>query len=145
MVNSGPHTNQSQFMITLKAIPYFDYKYVAFGRVVDGMKLIQKMESTPLTNERPNANIRIVAGGVLYAPMDALEQAAQREKKNATRPRDSAHVLGDPQVPKGLEKADELLQPTSDLKLDGLSDLKLEGDDSSNFDDASNPKTPNLD
>ena len=34
MCNDEPHTNSSQFYITLTAIPYFDYKNVVFGQVI---------------------------------------------------------------------------------------------------------------
>lgn len=40
MANTGPHSAQSQFYVTTHALPAFDHKFVAFGRVIDGMKLL---------------------------------------------------------------------------------------------------------
>ena len=34
------HSNGSQFLVTLGAARHFDGRYVAFGRVVDGMQLL---------------------------------------------------------------------------------------------------------
>lgn len=44
MANSGPNTNGSQFFITLNDYPDLDGRYTAFGRVVVGMDIVQKIE-----------------------------------------------------------------------------------------------------
>jgi peptidylprolyl isomerase len=40
MANSGPHTNGSQFYITLSDRSYLDGDYTVFGQVISGMKVI---------------------------------------------------------------------------------------------------------
>ncbi|CAI2381395.1 unnamed protein product [Moneuplotes crassus] len=65
MANNGVDTNSSQFFITTEAAPFYDYKNVVFGRVTDGMDLVEEIETYGNTNGSVNADIRISDCGVL--------------------------------------------------------------------------------
>ena len=57
MANKGPNTNGSQFFITLQKCEFLDGKHVVFGRVVDGMVLVRKIEG--VATEGPNNEPKI--------------------------------------------------------------------------------------
>ena len=65
MANSGPHSNQSQFYITLEAKKYLDKKYVCFGKVIEGTALLDLIERVHTFNERPVKPIEIAECGVI--------------------------------------------------------------------------------
>ena len=53
MANSGPDTNGCQFFITCAPADFLDGKHVVFGKVVDGLLTLRKIENVP-TNGNEN-------------------------------------------------------------------------------------------
>ena len=46
---SGKNTNGSQFFVTFKKAEHLDGKHVVFGKVVEGMKVVQEIEQLEMT------------------------------------------------------------------------------------------------
>lgn len=61
--NSGPNTNGCQFFICTVPTPFLNNKHVVFGKVVDGMDVVRKVENTRLRGERPASDVVIAQCG----------------------------------------------------------------------------------
>ncbi|KAJ3861794.1 cyclophilin-like domain-containing protein [Lentinula novae-zelandiae] len=64
MANSGPNTNGCQFFITTAACDFLDGKHVVFGKVIDGMLTLRKIENVATgPNNRPKLVVKITECG----------------------------------------------------------------------------------
>ncbi|CAD8146191.1 unnamed protein product [Paramecium octaurelia] len=57
MANAGPNTNGSQFFITTAETNWLNGKHVVFGRVIENMELVKKIESKGQQSGKPKANV----------------------------------------------------------------------------------------
>merc|ERR1712232_469374 len=63
MANAGPNTNGSQFFLCTVATPHLDGRHVVFGTVLEGMKVVRKIEA--LNGTPPSKACEIKEAGEL--------------------------------------------------------------------------------
>lgn len=87
MANKGKNTNSSQFFITYKPAKHLDRKHTLFGKVVDGLDTLDKMEATPVDEaSRPLKEIVIKDVVVFLDPFEEfLKEKDQQEKAEAQK------------------------------------------------------------
>lgn len=62
--NSGANTNGCQFFITCSKCDFLDGKHVVFGKVIDGLLVMRKIENVPTgINSKPKITVTITQCG----------------------------------------------------------------------------------
>ena len=66
MANAGPNTGGSQFFINLVDTNFLDDKHPAFGKVIEGMDVVDKISKVETdSNDRPLEEVVIVRAGAI--------------------------------------------------------------------------------
>jgi peptidyl-prolyl cis-trans isomerase-like protein 2 len=87
MANKGKDTNTSQFFILYRASPHLNRKHTIFGKVVEGLPTLDRLEKVPADEKgKPEAACRIESMAVLIDPFeDFLKQRSEKEAEEARK------------------------------------------------------------
>ena len=116
MANAGANSNGSQFYILLGKAEWLDGHHCVFGRVVEGMDVVRKLEEAGTAQGTPKVRIYITDCGVVDPPQQKPDEKKPDEKKpahsgpskQATRPAEKA-----PQVKPSAEEDLEQEKPAA--------------------------------
>lgn len=104
MANSGPNTNGSQFFITELATPWLDGKHTVFGKVIDGMIVVDeivKVKKGP--SDKPLEDIKITK-------IEVIRKGEKYKNYDAKTEFDKAKANYDAKIKEKSAKADKELE-----------------------------------
>ncbi len=83
MANKGKNSNSSQFFITYRAASHLDHKHTIFGRVIDGLEVLKKLEDVPVdSSDRPKEEVKILQAVIYVDPFEEFWKS-KREGEEA--------------------------------------------------------------
>lgn len=87
MANKGKDTNTSQFFITYRAVPQLNRRHTIFGRVIDGLDTLQRLEAIAVDDkDRPTEPCEIEDIVVYVNPFEEfLKQRSEQEVADARK------------------------------------------------------------
>ena len=69
-----PASASTSFFIVTARVPALDGKYTAFGRVVDGMSVVEAIEQVPSDGEAPTTRVELMRVRVVEAEAEKPEE-----------------------------------------------------------------------
>ena len=65
MANAGPNTDGSQFFLTFKATPWLDGKHSIFGKVTQGMEVLENMEKLGSRSGKTSEPVQLIKATIV--------------------------------------------------------------------------------
>jgi peptidylprolyl isomerase len=66
MANAGPNTGSSQFFINQVNNNFLDSKHPAFGKVIAGIDVVDKIGKVPTdSNDKPRTKVTIISASIV--------------------------------------------------------------------------------
>jgi len=79
MANAGPNTNGSQFFICTVPTPHLNQRHVIFGRVLEGLDIVKRVERCGSRSGTPTQKVTITDCGILESSAQSEPSMARTE------------------------------------------------------------------